>query len=197
MLPQFPKAQKLVDELAHEAMFDAMYKAGPLLLEIGSYQQHEGTSGSFQMTTGEIEDIEFKRQSVKMVAQRTPGRGQSLDDLISVLARGGADMGSKMQGRILAGIEAVTEKTGNVITIKDGVITPEAFLEMLEKVEIDFDDDGQPRSSWHLSPAMAEQLQKNFQAWQHDPEIKAKLENLDQKKKEEFRAREISRRLAR
>jgi hypothetical protein len=197
MLPQFTKTQKLVDELANEAMFDAMYKAGPLLLEISSYQQHEGSTGSFQVTTGEIEKIDFKKSSVEMVSPSKPGRGDTLEHVIAVMAKGGADMGAKMQDGILKGVEAATEKVGNVVTIKNGVITPEAFLEMMEKVEIDYDEDGQSQSSWFLPPEMAAELHKNYQNWQQDPQLKAKLAELEKKKKEQFRARETSRRLAR
>ena len=197
MLPQFTKAQKLVDELANEALFDAMYKAGPLLLEISSYQQREGASGSFQVTTGEIEKIEFKKTSVEMVSPHKPGRGDALEDLLAIMAKLGADMGRKMQDEILKGVGAATEKVGNVVSIKNGVITSEAFLEMMEKVEIDYDDDGRSLSSWLLPPEMAAELQKNYQTWQQDPKLKTKLAELEQRKKDQFYARETTRRLAR
>lgn len=197
MLPQFTKTQSLVDELANAALFDAMYEAGPLLLEISSYQQKEGREGSFQMTSGEIEKIDFKKASVNMVSPTKPGRGESLKDLLALLAKGGADMGAKMQQSIVSGVEAATEKVGNVITIKNGVITPEAFFEMMEKVEIDFDEQGQSQSSWFLPPETAAELHKNYQTWQQDPQLKAKLAELERKKKDQFRAREATRRLAR
>jgi len=197
MLPQFTKTKALVDEMATEAMFDAMYRAGPLLLEIDSYQQREGRNASFQKTSGEIEKIDFKKASVEMVSPTKPGRGESLEDLLAVLVRGGTDMGAKIQQSIVCGIEAATEKVGNVITIKNGVITPEAFFEMMEKVEIDFDEHGQSRSSWFLPPDMAADLYKSYQTWQQDPQLKAKLAELERKKKDQFRAREATRRLAR
>jgi hypothetical protein len=197
MLPQLTKTQALIDELANEAMFDAMYAAGPLLLEISTYQQQEGREGSFQMTSGEIEKIDFKKMSVETVTKIKPGCGESLTDLLAVRAKGGANMGAKMQQGILRDLEAATEKVGNVIPIKNGVITPEAFVEMMEKVEIDFDEAGQSRSSWLLPPDMAAELQKNYQAWQQDPVLKAKFAELERKKKDQFHAREATRRLAR
>jgi hypothetical protein len=102
-----------------------------------------------------------------------------------------------MQRNIVDGIEAATEKVGNVVTIKNGVITPEAFIEMMEKVEIDFDEQGQSQGSWFLPPEMAVELQKNYQTWQQDPQLKAKIAELEREKKDQFRAREASRRLAR
>jgi hypothetical protein len=197
MLPQFTKTQALVSEMANEALFDEMYAAGPLLLEIGSYHQKEGRDGSFQMMSGEIEKIDFKRTSVEMMSPTKPGRGESLKDLIAVFTKGGADMGAKTQQSILSGVEAATEKVGNVVTIKNGVITPEAFFEMMEKVEIDFDEQGQSQSSWFLPPETAAELQKNYQTWQQNPELRAKLAELERKKKDQSRAREATRRLAR
>ncbi len=197
MLPQFPKTQKLIDELANEAMFDAMYEAGPLLLEIQSYQQNEGRKGSFQIDSGEIEQIDFKKTSVEMSSPAKPGQGESLNEILAMTARGGAEMGRKMQDTILQSVEAATEKVGNVIQIRNNEITPEAFLETMEKVEIDFDEDGRSRSSWFLPPAMAAEFHKNYETWQQDPILRAKLAALEEKKKEQFRARETSRRLAR
>ena len=197
MLPQLTKTQALVNELGNEALFDAMHKAGPLLLEISSFQQHEGKVGSFQVASGEIENIDFKKESVEMTSPAEPGRGKSLKDILAVMAKGGADMGAKLQDNIVKGVEAATEKIGNVVTIKNGVITPEAFLEMMEKVEIDFDEHGQSRSSWFLPPEMAVELEKNYQTWQQDPQLKAKLAEVERKKMEQFRARETNRRLAR
>ena len=197
MLPQLTKTQAFVDELTHEAMFDAVYQAGPLLLEISSYQQHEGQKGSFQMATGEIESIEFKKDSVEVSSKIKPGRGEKLDDILALMAKAGAELGTKMQNGMLATVEAATEKVGNVVKIKDGVITPEAFFEMMEKVEIDFDEQGQSQSSWFLAPEAAAKLQQNYQGWQKNPELRAKLEQLERKKKDQFRAREATRRLAR
>jgi hypothetical protein len=197
MLPQLTKARALVSELGNEALFDGMYKAGPLLLEISSFQQHEGKAGSFQVASGEIENIDFKKESVEMTSSAEPGRGKSLKDILAVMAKGGADMGAKLQDNIVKGVEAATEKVGNVVTIKNGVITPEAFLEMMEKVEIDFDESGQSQSSWFLPPETAAELEKNYQTWQQDPRLKAKLAEVERKKKEQFRARETNRRLAR
>jgi hypothetical protein len=197
MLPQLTKTQTFIDELGNETLFDAMYQAGPLLLEISSYQQHEGASGSFQLTSGEIEPIDFKKSSVEMVSPAEPGRGKSLKDILAVMAKGGSEMGAKMQDHIIKGVEAATEKVGNVVQIKNGVITPEAFFEMMEKVEIDFDENGQSQSSWCLPPEMAAEFEKNYQAWQQDPQLKGKLVEIEEKKKEQFRARETNRRLAR
>jgi len=197
MLPQLTKTQSLVSELGNEALFEAMHKAGPLLLEISSFQQHEGEAGSFQMASGEIEKIDYKKQSVEMTSPAEPGRGKSLKDILAVMAKGGAEMGMKMQENIVKGVEAATEKIGNVVQVKNGVITSEAFLEMMEKVKIDFDENGQSQSSWFLPPEMAAELAKNYETWQQDPQLKAKLAEVERKKKEQFRARETDRRLAR
>jgi hypothetical protein len=149
------------------------------------------------MASGEIEKIDFKKSSVEMKSRHKPGRGDSIEDMLAVMAKGGAALGAKMQDGILKDVEAATEKVGNVISIKDGIITPEAFLEMMERVEIDFDEDGQSQSSWFLPPDMAAELHKNYQAWQQDPQLKAKLAEIERKKKDQFSAREASRRLAR
>lgn len=197
MLPQFPKAQKLIEEFANEAMFDAMYEAGPLLLEIRSHQQHEGKDGSFQTNSGQIEQIDFRKTSVAMTSPVKQGRGETLEEILKVMTKGGSDMGRKIQDTILQGVEAATENVGNVIQIRNNEITPEAFLEMMEKVEIDFDEDGRSRSSWFLPQTIAAELHKSYEAWQEDPILRTKLAALEAKKKEEFRAREVTRRLAR
>ncbi|RRJ96389.1 hypothetical protein Ga0100231_021145 [Opitutaceae bacterium TAV4] len=195
MLPQLTKTHALIKEMSNEAMFDAIYASGPLLLQISSYQQHEGTVASFQVESGEIENIDYQKTTVEMVSPCKPGRGETLAEIFALSVNGGSEMGAKMQQCILTGLDAVTEKTGNVVTIKNGVITPEAFLEMMEKVHVDFDEHGRSLSSWFLQPGMEAELKKNFEAWQQDPLLRSKFVEIEQKKKDEFYAREASRRL--
>lgn len=196
MLPQLSKTQALVGELGEAVLVDAMHKSGPLLREISSFQQHEGKVASYQQQSGEIEAIDYRKLSVRMALPTKPGRGHSLQEILAEMAKGGAEFGAKMQASVLKQIEEATTEVGNVVTIKNGVITPESFIEMIQKVEIDFDENGRSHSSWFLPPAMAAELGKQYDAWQQDPQLMAKLAEVELTKKDQFRAREANRRLA-
>jgi hypothetical protein len=87
-------------------------------------------------------------------------------------------------------------KTGNVISGKGKPFTFDHFLEALEKMLIDFDEDGNPfMPSILISPEDWERIKSDFPKWDTDPENKKKIQSIINKKRDEWYDRESHRKL--
>jgi len=92
-------------------------------------------------------------------------------------------------------LSKVTDFTGNVVDGKGKGITHEMLLEMLEKIHIDFDQDGNPQlPSMIIHPDMA----KAFEKLKSDEDMyKARYEEIITKKREAYYAEKGHRGLSR
>jgi hypothetical protein len=82
-----------------------------------------------------------------------------------------------------------TEKVGNSIDAGGGPITQQMALEMHERVQ------WSPDSVFIAHPVMAESMSRAWQEWQTDAEFMKKFNEIDRRKKEEWRDRESNRKL--
>lgn len=102
---------------------------------------------------------------------------------------------SDMTKTMFATLSQVTDFTGNVIDGKGKGLSHEMLLEMLEKIHIDFDQEGNPLlPSIAIHPDMA----KSFEKLKADEALyKVKFEEIITKKREAYYAEKGSRRLSR
>ena len=89
-----------------------------------------------------------------------------------------------------------TAKTGNVVDAGGQAINPNLLLQMLEKIEIDFREDGQPRlPTLVISPEHYERLKEKMLEWEKNEHYKRRFDELIERKRQEWRDRESHRKL--
>jgi len=94
--------------------------------------------------------------------------------------------------KIFGRINEITENAGQVIDAGGRPFSGALFLELLEKIQIDFDDNGKPRMpTLIVSPEMAERLAQNPPT----PDEMRQFDALIEKKRKEFYARRRVRKL--
>ena len=97
-------------------------------------------------------------------------------------------------------MEAVGEAAGAVGNVVNtgGELTQDKFLEVLRRVEMDFDPQTfQPTPGWVwvMHPDMAASVIPKVEEWENDPVFNAKRERILVVKREEWRDREANRKL--
>ena len=102
---------------------------------------------------------------------------------------------TSMKKMMFSNLSQVTDFTGNVIDGKDKGISSEMLLEMLEKIHIDFDQEGNPQfPSIVIHPDMA----KNFEKLKSDEELyKPRFDEIINRKREDYYAEKGCRGLSR
>jgi hypothetical protein len=90
----------------------------------------------------------------------------------------------------------VTSRTGNVVDAAGKGISYNLFLVAFEKVQTDFDSNGNPiLQTLVCSPEAFKQLAPKIQEWNADPECKRRFDELVERKRKEWHDRESNRKL--
>lgn len=115
--------------------------------------------------------------------------------LIDQIARAAESQQDQLLGILFRSIDHVTEATGNKV---DGGGRPfiDSFCEMLEKLDLQFDDNGQIAEGTRLviHPETYARIKADPENW--TPEAEARVQAILARKFEEFRARQRNRRVS-
>ena len=106
------------------------------------------------------------------------------------------ELSSQQSKMILEHLNQITAKTGNVVDAGGQAINPDLILQMLEKMEMDFSEDGQPRLPTLVgSPEYYERLKEKMPEWEKDEHYNRKFNELIERKRQEWHDRESHRKL--
>ena len=196
MLPDYPQIKAELKTATEEFMqFRFRQYLGPLA-DIPEVRVFEGNSKKHFGRTGGSHESPMIDITAKMNIHKDdlPNRSlwQHLGDLDS-LAK---DMAYKMSTRVYQGISKAVDDAGNVVSTQGIGFRPDALLEAMAKVAVEFEQDGTPRMpSFHVGEQNAEALRNALQEMERDPEMRRRQSDIMKQKREEWRAREASRRL--
>jgi hypothetical protein len=177
-------------EFFGDAVHELVRTHDPLLGQIDWEKSPGATASVIQNRAGEDVDLAQPPVSAEATLRRGPiRRGDfvelwlSIDDMAKQMAAG-------MAKGMFATLDTVTAATGNVFDA-GGKSTFDAYLEMLEKIELSLtDDDRLSMPSIVLSPEHLQKLPPPT------PEQLARLEELQERKLNELLARRRRRRLS-
>lgn len=114
-------------------------------------------------------------------------------DKMDIVAR---DMAGQISRHMFDDIGKAIEEVGNVVKSGGRPFDADIFLETLQTMHIEFDDDGNMREITAVFPPKLEpQARETIRQFQTDPELKKRYEDLMTQKRREYRAREAARKL--
>jgi hypothetical protein len=93
-------------------------------------------------------------------------------------------------------IDKVTKETGNVVHAGGRPFTSDIFLELAEKVQLDFTSTGTPIwPTLNLNSTGYAEFQRLWPEWIKDPGFQSRMQAIIDLKREDFYEREACRRL--
>jgi hypothetical protein len=177
-------------------MWKGLYSVSPILSQIGMRPQREGRKSSMEDEQGTIQQIDYKKQSVTIQRKLDDARGMTLEGYVETARELGIGMGKQMVQNLYLMIDRVTKETGNVVDARGRSFSSDIFLELVEKMLLDFTANGTP--IWPTltlgSKAHAE-FQRLWPEWIKDLTFQTRLQAIVDRKREEFYERETCRRL--
>lgn len=196
MLPDFPKIKR-----KWSAMFDQSVRMqvnnAPFLSQIKKIRYFEGGGMKVTDTTGETEESNFKHFSGGLEV-----KNQDIIELGPIAFEEGLkklvrELSSKQTQMIFESLDKTTAKTGNIVNSGGREINPDHILLLLEKIELDFSEDGQLRPPTFVlpTPKDCERLKEKFPEWEKNEDFKRKFIELIERKKQEWHDRESHRKL--
>ncbi len=197
MLPDFPKAKGRLNRDLLRWVREQVPAITPLLQGVPTFRQHEGRSGSIVRQDQSEAGIEYHQSSFEFETHRDEMRTLDLNALKQKLMNLAKQVGAAQEKDFLQFASKTAESTGNVVK-SEGDFTPEKLLELISRLPEDFDPETlqpEPGAVFVLHPETAAKILPQAKQWEQDPEFKAKLENITNRKREEWRDREANRKL--
>lgn len=195
MLPDFTKAKEKVHDMLMQGLSRrARAYMGPFALK--EYRIFEGRELATKTDDGK--ELFSKTQEISgKVPVKTEdiqsGNPQKVFDILDTIAQQMAQEQTKMMFRELG---RICDETNQKIDFKGARFNPDMFLQTLEKVWVDFDSDGNMKNPMFVvSPKLADRVKEEMEKAEKNTEFKKKYDALVAKKREEWRARETSRKL--
>lgn len=106
------------------------------------------------------------------------------------------DMAAQRFKALFNKMEDVTQRTGNVVDGQGAGLTPDLIMETLEKMDIRFDENGNPHlPTMYISPDVSKKMGENADLWKETPEMEQKMAKLIDKKRSEWNDRQDRRKL--
>ena len=196
MLPDFPILKRKIQKKAEKDMQEQIQQ-DPILSQLKREMLFEGNRSSIKNENGEIEESGYKGISAPLSVER--------EDVIN---KGHIAFVENIRGEMIGEVrrqqirqffdtvEKATEKSGNVVNAKGQPITFELFLELFKKMQVDFDEEGNPHElTFAMHSSMFAKIKDKLYEWETNPEYKEKYEKILEKKRKEWYDRENHRKL--
>jgi hypothetical protein len=196
MIPDFPDEKEKLMQLWNKYLQKKISENLGFLGTLPQYRNYEGDQWKLSREDGSVEVIDYDHIqglldiNVDEVPDLTPEKiRQKLDNLSNEIA-------AQMSKNTYAEISRVTKLSGNEIDAKNKPFSKVLFLELIEKVVLDFDQNGDlNQPTMVMDPVFWEKNKDKIMAWEKDEEFVRKHEQLIAKKKEEWIDRENNRKL--
>lgn len=197
MLPDLPEVKTALRAKVLRFAVQQIPIIEPLLGEVGHMRQHEGRAGQMVRSDASTDELTYPRSEFGIPLSREEMKSLDLKGLLDKL-NGLAEQMAEAQARMmLEKVSESAEQVGNTVSTGGGELTPEHLFEMMGKVEWSFDPETEKPTgmSFVMHPDTAAKIIPLVKEWEKDPEFKARHEQLVERKREEWRARENRRKL--
>ena len=195
MLPDFPKLKIRLNK-KFEAMVSEKIQENPLLSQIRRTIVHEGNTFTVTSYDGYSTKSDYEKFASEFNIDADTVRKKGPDAFYEKIPILSKEIADKMSQHTIDTLEKVTEATGNVVRSKEG-ITPNSILEALEKIEIGFDENGNPiMPTIVMSPHDFEVFKSKEKEWEAQaPALEARRKEIIDKKRKEWVDKESNRKL--
>lgn len=195
MLPDFPKIKRKWSAMFAQSVKAQVHNAS-FVSQIRKVRHFEGDGMKTTDATGETEESNYKLLSGSLGVNHQDLIERGPLALQEGLEKMAEELRSQQSKMIFEHLSQSTDRTGNVVDAGGQAINPDLILQMLEKMEIDFSEDGQPRlPTLVVPPEQGEKLREKMLEWEKDECYNRKFNELIERKRQEWHDRESHRKL--
>jgi hypothetical protein len=195
MLPDFPKLKTEVHRDVLAKIRRRVDRADSVVSQIKRFSQHEGRDMRYERM--DAPPVQSGQEEIgaafQVLLSDVPDLvGPKLDAKIDEMAQ---EIAKQQAGMIFRRTQETCNEVGNAIDAAGQPLSAELLLEMLSKVQMDFEPDGTPTGQFVIHPDMLPALKKAGEELERDPELKRRHEDILRRQREEWAARESHRKL--
>lgn len=193
MLPDFPEEkQKLLNLWTDYLDRKTNQLLGPFSMAV-HFMHHEGNRWQIEQTDGSISEFEYNAVQGEFSVSGDEAPTLTPEKIIEKLDTIADQMASQMTREMFATFAKAADEAGNSINAAGQTLTKDMFLEMISRIDIDFDKDGKPiMPTVFVPPGFDKSV---LDEWNNDPDLGKKHEEIMNRKRDEWNEREACRKL--
>ncbi len=194
MLPDYPESKRKLRERLFVYLRERVKQGLGVLADVPPHCLFEGSAMVVEGSRKGNRPRPFKRLSGKAVFSSEeiatltlPGAIARIEDMARQISEGQSEHSFRVIAEDL-------EEAGQGVDARGRALTPEVFFEVLEKIQMDFDEQGRAKlPTLVVGPALAQRASETFSKIQSDPECQQRMEGILRRKKADFDVREAAR----
>ena len=196
MLPKCTKAIKKFEDFMVEFMVMRVDQLIYPFSKSPKTRLFEGDNDFIIRNDGSTDKTEFKEIKGTVAIAEEETENLNINEIFEKLNEAAKQMAEQQFKHSIDVINEATQKTGNIVNIK-GELTPQHFFQLIEKIWLEFNEKGEPEYPSILTGTqeVVNNFQKVLMKIDTDKALKKEYEILLLKKKDEYNARENSRKL--
>lgn len=197
MLPDIPKLKADIDHRFQLWFKNRMNNYLGVVGEAPRCIIKEGRNSVILRPDSSRDETKLKVASAETIFKREEFPNLSVEQRITRLDILAQEMARQISSHAFATIKEAADSVGNVVHTKGKTFSPDAVFELLEKMQIDFEEGGVEHKEIAMicPPAQADLVIETIKQILNDTELSKRYKEIIDKKRMEWRAREASRKL--
>ena len=196
MLPDFLKVKEKLEIMLDYSFRQAILSHLGPVANVPISLSFEGNKTILIRADGSVEEMDPKQATTEF--QVNFEEFEEMNDAVVLNKIDGAaeEIAGQQAKSLYEEVGKAAEQVGNVVSADGKPFSMDLFFEGLEKIDIDFDEDGNPSGLMcSVSPALYPSVAKAVEQAKADPEMDKRFDAIMERKKEEWRVRESNRKL--
>jgi hypothetical protein len=196
MLPLYPQLKAEIERFLIEvARQVAQGQLGPFA-GMPPARQHEGDRLEYMTVDGDEKKVSYQHTAVDYQIRPADIPTMTFHEAVEVVAGKGRELGVQQAQLYFESLNQSLEEVGNAVDAGGQPLSVELLLQLLEKVQIAFDEQGYPQfPTLHIGPDLEARTSQVLQDLHEDPSAKARLNEIIERKREEWNAEQDRRKL--
>ena len=195
MLPDFVEVkQKLQIQLDKKLRQANLWHLGPLA-NIRESVVFEGNRTVLIRADGSVEEQKAEAAVASIEVESAEVEEMTAEKILDKVDGAAEKIAQQQANTFYRYIDKLAEEVGNVVSARGDSFTIEGYFEMLEKMEIDFDEAGNPELPCVVTSSGQHSVVERVLEDLEVPENKIRFNEIIKDKREEWRARESNRKL--
>jgi hypothetical protein len=197
VLPDLPKFKVDIANVFHVIFKNRVNEYLGVIGEVPRNIIKEGSNPVILRPDASRDETPLKAASAETIFKLEEIPILSVEQRIAKLDTAAREMANQISSHAFARINEVVDRVGNVVDAKGKPFDAEAVFDMLEKIQMDFDDNGVKHKEITVvvSPALTERVKATMEQIHQDPELSKRYKEIIDNKRVEWRAREAARKL--
>lgn len=196
MLPDIPPLKREIARKLQIAFKQRVNAYMGAINEAPRYFIKEGRRVVTVRPDGHLDETLLKEASAETTIRFDEVPHLSFQDRLTKLDEAAREMARQISEHAFGQLNEAVERVGNVVDGGGKPLSPELYLEVIEKIHLDFDADGKPSQlTLVIPPGMEQRAKEVAEKLDHDPEYRKRYRELIDKKRMQWRDREAARKL--